>query len=40
MVFSLALESSSCLPGVLFGSRAFWAMGWIVPGTILGEVVL
>jgi hypothetical protein len=28
----------SCLPGVLFGSRAFLALRWTVPEMILGEV--
>jgi hypothetical protein len=31
-------ESSSYLPGVPFGSRAFLALRWTMPGTILGEV--
>jgi hypothetical protein len=35
---SSALESSPCILGVLFGSRAFLAMRWSMPGTILGEV--
>jgi hypothetical protein len=39
-VFLLALESYSCLPGVRFGSRALWAMGWIVPGMILDMLLL
>jgi hypothetical protein len=31
-------ESSSYLPGVLFGSRTFLALRWTMPGTIFGEV--
>jgi hypothetical protein len=38
MVFGSVLESSSCLPGILFGSRASLAMRWMVPRTILGDV--
>jgi hypothetical protein len=38
MAFSLVLESSSCLLGVPFGSRAFLAMRQMMPCMILGEV--
>jgi hypothetical protein len=38
MAFLPALESSSCLPGVLFGSQAFSVMRWMAPETILEEV--
>jgi hypothetical protein len=38
MVFSTVPESSSCHPVVLFGSRAFLALRWMMPGIILGEV--
>jgi hypothetical protein len=30
---------SSGLPGVLFGSRSFYALRWMTPGIILREVV-
>jgi hypothetical protein len=37
-VFSPVPESSSCLPGVLFGSQAFLAMRWTMPGMALEKV--
>jgi hypothetical protein len=40
MAFPSVPESSSYLPGVLFGSRAFLALRWTMPGMILGEVAL
>jgi hypothetical protein len=36
-VFGSVLESSPILLGVLFGSRAFLAMRWMMLETILGE---
>jgi hypothetical protein len=38
MASPLVLESSSYLQGVLFSSRAFLALRWMMAGTILGEV--
>jgi hypothetical protein len=38
MAFPSVLESSSYLFDVLFGSRAFLAQRWLMPGTILEEV--
>jgi hypothetical protein len=38
MVFSSVLESSSYFSGVLFSSRAFLALRWMMHGMILGEV--
>jgi hypothetical protein len=38
MAFPSIPEFSSRLSGVLFGSRAFLALRWMVPEMILGEV--
>jgi hypothetical protein len=38
MVFPSVPESSSYLPGVLFGSWAFLALRWLMPRMILREV--
>jgi hypothetical protein len=38
MAFPLVPESSSYLPGILFGSREFLALRWSMPRTILREV--
>jgi hypothetical protein len=38
MAFPSVPESSSYLPNVLFISRAFLALRWMMPEAILGEV--
>jgi hypothetical protein len=38
MVSPSVPESSSYHPGVIFGSRAFLVLRWMMPGIILGEV--
>jgi hypothetical protein len=38
MAFLSIRESSSYLPSVLFGSRAFLALRWMMARMILGEV--
>jgi hypothetical protein len=39
-VFRLVLESSSGLLGVLFGSKAYLVMRWMIPRSVLVEVAL